>query len=48
MEIDKMTLEAIFERVKADCANIEESKAKAETEYHLQKCTAEINKDEER
>lgn len=48
MEIDKITLETILERIKADCLDLEESKAKAETEYQLQKCRLDKNKDEER
>ena len=46
MEIDKMTLDQIYEWVKAECE--EECRAKAETEYLLQKSKYEVSKDEER
>lgn len=46
MEISKITLDEIFERIKADC--VEECRAKAETEYLLQKSKNEISNDEER
>lgn len=46
MEIDKMTLDQIYEWVKAECE--EECRAKAETEYLLQKSKNEISNDEER
>ena len=46
MEISKITLDEIFERLKADC--LEECKAKAETEYLLQKSKNELRNDEER
>lgn len=45
MILSEKTLDEIFERVKAEC--IEECRAKAETEYLLQKSINEINKDEE-
>ena len=44
--VDAATLDEIFERVKAEC--IEESRAKAETEYLLQKSNNEKTNDEER
>lgn len=46
MGIDELTLDEIFARVKAEC--IEECRAKAETEYLLQKGKDEITNDEER
>ena len=46
MEVDKMTLDEIYERVKAEC--MEECRAKAETEYLLQKSKNEMTNDEER
>ena len=46
MEVDKMTLDEIYERVKAEC--LEECRAKAETEYLLQKSKNEMTNDEER
>ena len=46
MEISKMTLDEIFEMLKADC--VEECRAKAETEYLLQKSRNEKSNDEER
>ena len=46
MEISKKTLDEIYEILKADC--LEECRAKAETEYLLQKNKNEISNDEER
>ena len=42
------TLDEIFEMLGADCPNLEERKAKAETEYLLQKSREEKTEDEER
>ena len=46
MILSEQTLDEIFERVKAEC--MEECRAKAETEYLLQKSKEEITEDEER
>lgn len=45
MEISKIALDEIFERLKADA--LEECREKAETEYLLQQCKTDIS-DEER
>lgn len=46
MEIDKMTIDQICEWVQAKYS--EDCRAKAETEYLLQKCNDEKSDDEER
>ena len=48
MILSEKTLDEIFEMLGADCPNLEERKAKAETEYLLQKSREEKTEDEER
>lgn len=48
MILCEITLDEIFEMLKADCLDTEERKAKAETEYILQKSKNETKNDEER
>lgn len=48
MILCEITLDEIFEMLKADCLDTEERKAKAETEYILQKSKNETRNDEER
>ncbi len=48
MILSEKTLDEIFEMLGADCPDLEERKAKAETEYLLQKSKEERTEDEER
>lgn len=48
MILCELTLDELFEILTADCLDVEERKAKAETEYLLQKSKNEVRNDEER
>ena len=48
MILCELTLDELFEILTADCLDVEERKAKAETEYLLQKSKNETRNDEER